>query len=348
MGAREPRFAAETRDIAAPRNDRQLADAVGLLADRLAAAGQFSGVILLEKDGSPLVARAWGMANRGAAQANTLETAFDIGSVGKFITQIAILQLVEQGKVTLDDTIGQHLRDYPNPEAAAKVKVRHLLKHQGGLAEHGGMFSPEEQAEIKQLKDFLPGFASQPLRFEPGAGEGYSNSGYIVLGLIVEAASGENYFDYVRTRILQPAGMSSSGFFDRAELPAHVARSYQGDRDATRMHARQGSSAGGMQATAPDMQRLMRAMNSGKLLKPESIRRLTSEVLPPNPYSIAAAAEGRLAGVGYAGGAPGVSAMCVTSRDGRYVAAILANAGGGVAVDFWVSLRDWINQLPTE
>lgn len=346
MDTRESQFAAWAREIPAPTNEEELGAAVLRLADRLAAVDRFRGVIMVESGGQPLVSGAWGMADRSTGRGNSIETAFDIGSVGKFFTQIAILQLREEGKLDLDDAIGKHLPDYPNREAAQKVKIRHLLRHQGGLTEHAGLFSPSEQAGRKTLRELVGDFAHRPLQFEPGTRQGYSNSGYLLLGLIVEAVSGQSYATYVQTRILEPAGMKSSGFFDRAHLPAHVARSYEGMFDATAMHVRTGSPAGGMQATAPDMQRLFRAVNAGLLLQRDSLRVLTSEILFPNSHSTPAAENGRLAAVSYAGGAPGVSAMCAISRDGRHACVILANQGGEVAVDFWLVLRDWINRLP--
>ena len=337
----------EQEGIPAPQNDAELAAAIRTFADRLAAAGKFSGTIRVEKSGAPLLAEAWGMADRANGRANTPETTYDIASVGKLFTQIAVLQLLEQGRLKLDDTVGRHLPDYPQADVAAKVTVAHLLKHTSGLGALFDRITPDTNlAGMMQLRDFLPVFAAQAPRFEPGTGNAYSNAGYVVLGLIIEAASGENYYDYIDRHVIQPAGLERTAFLRRTALPESAARSYEGGRDVTQMHPVRGSPAGGLHASAGDLVRLVGAINAGKLLSREGVRLLATEIYPPNPFSTAAAAEGRLAAIGFAGGAPGVSAVCTINRDGRYVTSMLANNAGGITEDMWAVLRGWINGLP--
>ena len=113
---------------------------VEALLRKQAAADRFSGAALVAKDGKVLFADAYGLADRERGIANTLETRFRIGSMNKMFTAVATLQLVEAGKLALDDPVGKHLRGYPNSEVATKVTVRHLLTHTGGT---GDIFGPD-------------------------------------------------------------------------------------------------------------------------------------------------------------------------------------------------------------
>lgn len=166
-----------------PKNDAEPAEAIKSLVGRLAEDGRFSGSIIWAKDGEALVNGAWGFADQNRGTTNTVGTAFDVASIGKLFTQTAILQLMEQGKLALDDKVGQHLKDYPNKSVAEKVTIRQLLLNTGGLGDIFGRFEngPPPFARMTELKDFLPLFVNEPLLFEPGANNEYSNAGYIVL-----------------------------------------------------------------------------------------------------------------------------------------------------------------------
>ncbi|MBA3963592.1 MAG: beta-lactamase family protein [Chthoniobacterales bacterium] len=210
----------EANTIPQPSNEQELAAATKRLADELAAAGRFAGSILLVADGETLVDNAGGEADRAAKVSNTTETAYDVGSIGKLFTQIAILQLAEGGKLSLDDNIGKHLTDYPDSSIASKVTVRQLLLHTSGIPDFFSHITPETKLDsILELGDFLPFFARKPLDFEPGSDKRYSSSGYIVIGLVIEAVSGEKYAAYAQHHILEPARMTHTGFFDRTHLP---------------------------------------------------------------------------------------------------------------------------------
>ena len=203
--------------------DTKLTNAVIAAADK-----NFSGVILLAKDNKPILLRAWGDGNR-------TDTRFNLGSINKIFTQVAIGQLVATGKLSLDDTIRKHLPDYPSP-VADKITLQQLIEHRSGL---GDFFGPEYLAappsSIRKLSDYLPLFVNKPLEFEPGTSQRYSNAGYIVLGLIIERISGQTYYDYVRDHVT---------FFENAR----------------------GSSAGGGYATAADLLRFSKVLREDKLL----------------------------------------------------------------------------------
>jgi CubicO group peptidase (beta-lactamase class C family) len=281
--------------------------------DSLANAQQFSGVILVAKNGTPLVERAYGMADREAGRANDLETSFNIGSINKLFTQVAIRQLADAGKLNLDSTLARAWPDYPNQDIARKVTIRQILTMQSGI--QGNIFAApagKTRHDVVSLQDYFELFKNEPLQFEPGSKQQYSNAGYIVLGLLIEKLSGENYYEYIRRHIYEPAGMTQTGSWRVDRWPANTAIGYtRGGQDAppttplqrnTDFLPGKGSSAGGGYSTAHDLLRLMNALRTHK---------------------IASAPEA--GNVGVAGGAPGLNAAVEGDLPGGYDVIVLAN-----------------------
>ena len=196
------------------------ADAVAALAEHAeqrARADQFAGAVLVARHGKVLLEHAWGLADRESGTANTPTTRFRIGSMNKTFTAVATLQLVEAGKLALDDTIGKHLPDYPNKDVASKVTVRHLLTHTGGT---GDIFGPEfdqHRLTLREHRDYIQLYGSRGLTHEPGTRFEYSNYGYVLLGALIEKVSGESYYDFVRDNIFRPAGMTSTDSLPESE-----------------------------------------------------------------------------------------------------------------------------------
>lgn len=177
---------------------------------REVADGRFSGAVLIARDGQPVFEAAYGYANRAQKIKNTLDTRFHFGSMGKMFTAVAVLQLVEDGKIALDDPVSKFLPDYPNKGVAA-VTVYQLLTHTGGT---GDAFGPEfdaNRSRLETLADYINLYGHRGLVFQPGTKWDYSNYGFILLGRIIEVASGETYYEYVRRHIFEPAGMLSTG-----------------------------------------------------------------------------------------------------------------------------------------
>jgi D-alanyl-D-alanine carboxypeptidase len=280
--------------------------------DSLAAEGAFSGVVILAREGTPVFQGAWGWADREAGRPNTVDTAFNLGSIDKVFTATAIRQLAELGRIHLDSTLAHHWPDYPQPEFAQRVTVRQLLEHRSGIG--GNIFgSPEggRRADLRTLEDFLGLFVHEPPAFPPGTRQQYSNAGYVVLGLLVERLSGVPYHAYVRRHILEPSGMTRTGPLSPEALPSDAAVGYtRGDPDApsdaplrpnTVLLPGQGSSAGGGYATGGDLLRFLEAIRAGRVAG-----------APP-------------AGLGVAGGAPGLNAALEGSLPGGVDLVVLAN-----------------------
>ncbi len=153
------------------KDDAELFAAVRDFARSASEAGDFSGVILIARNGSPIFQEAFGYADREKKIPNKIDTKFNIGSINKTFTSLAIQKLAAEKKLSLDDTIGKFLPDYPNQDAASRVMVRHLLEMSSGIGDFfGGRYDSADKEKILTLADYLPLFADRPLEFEPGKG----------------------------------------------------------------------------------------------------------------------------------------------------------------------------------
>ena len=294
----------------------------------------FSGAVLLAKQGQPLLSAAYGLADRERRVANTVDTQFRLGSMNKMFTAVAVLSLVEAGKAALDDPLGKHLPDYPEPEARSKVTLRHLLMHTGGT---GDIFSPqffEKRLALRTHGDYLALYGTRKLLFEPGAEWRYSNYGYVLLGAVIERASGRSYYDYVRDRIHAPAGMTSSGSEpEDTKVPGRsvgYTRRESAETWAPNVNTLpyRGMAAGGGYSTTTDLLRFATALTSNRLLKAEHTQSLLARKVPTPGGSYGLGFMERdfngVRGFGHGGGAPGMNGELLIFESG-YVVVVLAN-----------------------
>lgn len=148
--------------------------------DAAAREDKFSGVVLIAQSGKVLLEKAWGRADREGGVPVSLDTQFRLGSMNKMFTAVATLQLVDTGKLSLDDTVGKHLSDYPNMDIASKVTVRHLLTHRGGTGDFFGPEFDKNRLTLKSHADYLQLFGQRGPLHEPGSTSRYSNYGFIL------------------------------------------------------------------------------------------------------------------------------------------------------------------------
>src|SRR5436190_11179594 len=144
--------------------------------------------------------------------------------------QIAIRQLADAGKLNVDSSLARAWPDYPNQDVARKVTIRQILTMRSGI--QGNIFAApagKTRHDVVSLRDYFELFRTEPLQFEPGSKQQYSNAGYIVLGLLIEKLSGENYYEYVRRHIYEPAGMGQTGSWRVDRWPANTALGYTKD-----------------------------------------------------------------------------------------------------------------------
>ncbi len=291
---------------------------------------KFSGTVLVHKNGDVIFEKAYGLACKRFNVPNTIETKFNIGSLNKLITKIAILQLLQRGLLDLNDYIGEYLPDYPK-DIASKVKVRHLLSFKSGLGDYFNEKFPKVIGQLRKLDDFVELFIDDPLVFEPGEKELYSNAGYVVLGKIIEAISGTDYYDYVRENIYKPAGMNDTDHFELDFPTPNLATGYtqftQCDQDGTIQRkirrnnfyviGTKGSSAGGGYSIVRDMMRFDQAIDNEVLLDAKHSN-MVMRPIDANPDSKAKSAI-------LAGGAPGLSALYFKFFEAGYTVFILSN-----------------------
>lgn len=308
------------------RDDAALVEAIRADLDARAKADEFSGVVLVAKGPTVLFHEAYGLADRAKQIPNRKDTKFNLGSINKTFTQIAIHQLAKAGKLSLTDTIGTYLPDYPNKQAANQVTVQHLLDMTSGIGDFfGPRYNATPKERIRSIGDYLPLFADQPLEFAPGTGNRYSNGGYIVLGAIIEKVSGQDYYTYVREHIFRPTGMLDTDAYPRDAGTPNLALGYtrrpgSGERvlNFDTLPGR-GSSAGGGYSTAEDMLKYVRALASGKLALP-NLR----------------------GGLGIAGGAPGINSAVEWDARSGYVVIVLGNFDPPNAMRVAERIRGWL------
>jgi CubicO group peptidase (beta-lactamase class C family) len=309
-----------------------LADAVAALVkrqDEAAASDKFSGAVLIAKDGKVVLEQAWGLADRDRKLPVTIDTKFRIGSMNKMFTAVAVLQLVEAGKLGLDEPIGTSLSSYPNKDIAEKVTVRHLLTHTGGT---GDIFGPEfdkNRLNLRTIDDYIALYGKRAPLFAPGAGQRYSNYGFILLGALIEKVSGMSYYDYLKKNVFEPAGMRSTGSLPETEAVPGRSVGYINQRGNlvanTDTLPWRGTSAGGGYSTVGDLWRFAEALQSGKLISKAMLDQATNTQFQMFGLGFAVVGEGNWKGFGHNGGAPGMSGdLHVFPRLG-YVLVALSN-----------------------
>jgi CubicO group peptidase (beta-lactamase class C family) len=240
------------------------------LAQR-AKADKFSGAVLVTRDGQTLIREAHGYAERESALLNKVDTRFRVASLTKMFTAVAVLRLVQQGKVRLEDPIGKwvpELRGKP----AAPATIHQLLTHTAGLGDIFGSYYLQHHQELRSHADYVGTFAGQPLNHKPGARYQYSNLGYLMLGRMIETASGRTWHDFVREEIFEPAGMARTGSLPEDELVDGRSRIYEkplGSQKYVSAHYvldYRANAAAHVYSTVDDLAKFVRALRSNRLL----------------------------------------------------------------------------------
>ena len=282
----------------------ELTRALDVYFAKLASADRFSGVALVAKAGVPVFHKAYGFADRARKIPNTVRTRFNIGSINKTFTQVAIAQLVRDGKLAYSDTLAKFFPDYPQ-EMSRGATVEQLLNHTAGVADFfGPAFNSTAKDRFRSNADYFRFIGGLPPTFAPGTREQYCNGCYIALGAVIEKVSGMPYEDYVAEQVFRRAEMTSTGYPHTDALEPDIAVGYtrRGGTGTLRsnvyMHGAAGSAAGGGYATALDLLLYVKAIRAGRF-------------------------PGAEANMGIAGGAPGTNA--VVEANGDWAVVILTN-----------------------
>jgi len=247
----------------------------------------FSGVVHIREGSETVFSQAWGYADKAEQRPNLIDTRFAVASGSKTFTAAAICQLVERGKLAFDTRLADCL-DIAFPRFDPAVTVHHLLTHTSGIPDYfdedvsddyEALWTQRPMYAIRTPADFLPLFQHLPMKFAPGEKFHYNNAGYIVLGLIVEQASGMPFADYVQRHIFDVCGMSRSGYYATDQLPAGSAYGYIEDGSGgwrTNFFAVPivGGPDGGVFVTAPDMGRYWSGLQEGRIVSREMVERM--------------------------------------------------------------------------
>ncbi len=328
------------------RTARKLTDAerareLKAYVQKLAEADVFSGAVLLAKDGKVLFEKAYGEANKDFHAANRTDTKFNLGSMNKMFTAVAIAQLAERGKLSLEDPLAKFLPEFPTKEAAQKIQLKHLLTHTSGLGSYfNKKFMESSRARFRTVDDMMKLAEGETLAFEPGTKWAYSNTGMLVLGAVIERVTGQSYFEYVRENIYKPAGMTNTDAYELDLVNPNLAVGYQKEfnddgtirfRNNIFQHVIRGGPAGGGYSTVGDLLKFDRALRTNKLVGAEYVRQLLSAKpelnSPEYGYGFSVDTKNRI--VGHSGGFSGISSNLDMFLDSGYTAIVMSNYGGG-------------------
>jgi CubicO group peptidase (beta-lactamase class C family) len=273
--------------VASPSHGQDVGPKLAAYMDAAARVDKFQGSVLVAKEGRPLLARGYGLADAEHDIAIAPFTKFRLGSITKQFTATAILILQDQGKLSVDDKISKHLAD--TPEAWADVTIHHLLTHTSGIPSYTD--DPEYRKNMTRpetVVSMISRFRDKPLDFEPGSKFHYDNSGYFLLGAIIERVSGRPYEDFLRESIFVPLGMSDTGYDRPENVLQHRARGYEkrGERlvNAPYLDMNQPYAAGSLYSTVLDLLKWDRALRDGKLLSAESMKAMFKPALNNYAY----------------------------------------------------------------
>ncbi len=283
-------------------------DQIKLLLDSTDLGKNYSGSLLIADGKDILWQESYGAG--GDNSPNQIDTKYDIASMGKMFTAVSIMQLIEAHKLSLDQTIGEILQDYPNEEAK-QITLKQLLSHTSGLGDFFGPEFDQNKASIKSLSDYLPYFVNDPLEFAPGEQMRYSNAGFIVLGLIIEKVSGTDYNSYVSEHLLVPIGMTSTGPLS--------------------------SSAGGGVSTVGDFHKFALALKKNDLISQESFTAMTTDHFEHGyGYGMSLRDLNGKKVYGHNGGAPGISGELDMVQNEPLIILSMSNRS---PMDGWAQVR---------
>ncbi len=292
----------------------------------------FSGSILLARAGKPLVSRGYGFANVEWQIPNSSQTKFRIGSITKQFTSMAVMQLREQGKLKLEDSVCAYVT--PCPDAWKPVSIHHLLTHTSGIPTYTGLPEWRKVNMVPKTVDEMIGFFRDlPLQWVPGEKFAYNNSGYFLLGAVIEKAAGKKYEQVLGEHIFGPLGMADSGYDWSATIIPRRASGYSGKppavQNAPALDMQQPYAAGSLYSTTEDLLKWDQALYADRLLPAAAKQTMWTPFKNDYAYgwTIAPAAPATFGHrrIAHGGGINGFSSMIVRLPDVNVTAIVLAN-----------------------
>lgn len=324
-------------------DDERLFDMIGQVKG-------MSGVVGIRRGSSAPIIRAWGMADQSRATPNSQATSFNLASLGKLFTSVAIGQLKERGLLDWNDRITAILPGLP--ESFCAITIEHLLTHRSGLGTYFGAKDFEKvRLSGRSVADYLPLVTADTLAFPPGQGFAYSNNGFVLLGAVIEKLQGTTYEKAIRKMVLGPCAMHDTVFARRDQLPDNAARGYTAGcfarppsactpGPATENSAvlpYSGGPAGGVYSTAPDLFAFADALRRGALLRKATLAdMLTPRFAMEQPgapldaqgLGFGLVRVGNTTSYGHNGGTPGAAAQLDITDDPQITTVVLCNSDG--------------------
>ncbi len=230
--------------------------------------------VLVAKQGKIIYHKAFGLANIELEVPMKPSNVFEIGSITKQFTSVAILMLMEQGKLTIEDEITKFIPDYPTH--GKKITIHHLLNHTSGIKSYTSMNLSEIAAKDMTPTELINYFKNEPMDFDPGEKWLYNNSGYIILGFIIEKISGQSYEDFIEQNIFKPLAMNNSYYGSKREIIKNRASGYQtreGYINSAYLSMTLPYAAGSLMSTVEDLHKWQNAVNTNTLVKAETIKK---------------------------------------------------------------------------
>ena len=302
----------------------------------------FSGNVGITRNDEFIFKRSLGEADMRYHVPNNVDTKFNLGSMNKIFTAVAILQLYEQKKLDLLDTVAKFLPEFPNGD---KISIHHLLSHTSGLGSFWNQKFEQRFKSIRSIDNYMDLFIEESLLFQPGERFEYSNAGYIVLGKIIEVITGKSYDEYVQQHIYDVAGMQNTYCYEIDRIVPNLAMGYTHDPDIDNFCLDhyinnfliipvKGSPAGGGYSTIDDLVSFAKALKKGDLISEHSLEMMQEPLIAEGTellraegygYGCQTGIIGKNKFYGHGGGAPGVATMLMIFPDIDVVVAILAN-----------------------
>jgi D-alanyl-D-alanine carboxypeptidase len=325
-------------EVAPPQSPPPPRDPLQSIADAAAAEVVGHGTAGLEiaiaRHGKIVVATGYGVADREHHVRVDADTVFRIGSLTKQFTAAAIMQLVEQGKLGLDDDIAKYV---PVPTSGHVVTIRNLLNHTSGIPNYTDLPSFKDVIARRMTSAEVVALVKDtPWSFDPGTAFAYSNTGYVVLGMVIEKVSGLAYADYLAKQVYPRAGLIATRYCDNDPRP-HDAHGYQGDAVAPPIDMTIPSAAGSLCSTASDLLRWTAALAAGKVVADTSFRQMISPPQLARPVAmkygfglVADAFKGHRQ-IWHNGGIPGFVSELHDFPDDGIAIAVLSNSDGDEA-----------------
>jgi D-alanyl-D-alanine carboxypeptidase len=320
-------------------NDTALIENVNVLINEHACAGLFSGSILLAHHQQPILTAACGYAIHPNILPNQVNTKFNLASVTKMLTAVAVMRLVAAGNLDLHAPVAEYRSDLPH---ASEITIHQLLTHTAGFDRYWNDAYRAARSDLRSINDYLKLFASEPLLFVPGTRHHYGNTGYVILGALIEQVTGETYYDHMRTSLYRPLGMNHTDHYELDIPIENCAVGYTRDnwlgpadgrlRANTFIYALKGSPSEHCFSTVHDLFTFCQALEGGRLLDSRHLEMcFTPQAAGEQPgvsygygfHIIDDGKHGRV--IGHGGRGYGVDAFALMYRDLGYTLVVLSN-----------------------